>query len=70
MRKFKSNNILEVIKTVEVDGTVFDDKEEICISESFNRSSFVVFNIRGVKYTLNADEVVRAIKNAQNTHGF
>ena len=70
MRQFKSNNIIEVIKTVEVNGDVVNGKEEICISENFNQRSFVVFNIRGVKYTLPANEVIKAINNAQNTHTY
>lgn len=40
------------------------------ISEHWNIKQFVVIEIDGIKHTVIADELKRAIDNAQNAHSF
>lgn len=40
------------------------------VSEHWNRKQLVVIEIDGVKHTVVADELKRAIDNAQNAHSW
>jgi len=69
--RFKSVNSIQIYET---NGTENKGLESIMpkmhVSEHWNRKAFVVVEIDGVKHTVLADELKRAIDNAQNAHSF
>ena len=68
MDRFESMNLIEVYET---NGETEKGlaKPKVKISEHWNRKSFVVIEIDGKNATVLADDLKRAIDNAQNSHG-
>ena len=67
-------NSVNSIQTYETDGTENKGLEskmpKMHISEHWNWKRFVVIEIDDKKHTVVADELKRAIDNAQNAHSF
>jgi len=64
---FESLNSMDVYEINE-DEIVGIEKPKLVVSNHFIRKQFVVIEVAGVKYTVIADELKRAIDNAQNAH--
>ncbi len=69
MGKFKSINLLNVY---EIDGseTEFKDRPEFKISNHWNRKDFVNLEFNGKIITVLAEDLKRAINNAQAAHPY
>ena len=69
--RFESINLIEVYETngIEEKG-LRSDRPKLKVSEHWNIKNFVVLEIEGKKITVIADDLKRAIDNAQNAHGF
>jgi len=69
--RFESINLIEVYETngKEEEGLI-TDRPKVKVSEHWNRKNFVVLEIDGKKITVVADDLKRAIDNAQNAHGY
>jgi len=68
-RRFKSINVIQIYETDGVENGGIESKmPKLQIREHWNRKQFVVIEIDGVKHTVLADELKRAIDNAQNAH--
>ncbi len=69
--RFESINFIEVYET---NGTkekgLKSDRPKVKVSEHWNYKEFVVVEIDDKKVTVLADELKRAIDNAQNAHGY
>lgn len=69
--RFETVNSIEVYET---NGTeekgLRSDRPKLKVSEHWNRREFVVVEIDGKKVTVLADELKRAVDNAQNAHKF
>lgn len=69
--RFKSVNSIQIYETNGTENKGLESKKpKMNISEHWNRKQFVVVEIDGVKHTIVADELKRAIDNAQNAHSF
>ena len=69
--RFKSVNSIQIYETDATGNKALESKmPKMHISEHWNRKDFVVLEIDGVKHTVLADELKRAIDNAQNAHSF
>ena len=69
--RFKSVNSIQIYETNGTENKGLESKmPKMQISEHWNRKAFVVVEIDGVKHTVVADELKRAIDNAQNAHSF
>lgn len=70
MENFESINLIEIY---EKNGTeergLRSEKSKIKITEHWNRKEFVNIEFEGEKLTVLADQLKRAINNAQNAHG-
>ena len=64
--KFKSTNTLRVYEVDKTDTSVSD--LSIYIKEHWNRKDFVVLKINGYEYAVLANQLKKAIDNAQNAH--
>lgn len=69
--RFQSINLIEVFETngVEEKG-LRSDRPKLKVSEHWNRKDFVVLEVDGKSITVVADDLMRAIDNAQNAHGY
>ena len=69
--RFESINLIEIYETngIEEKG-LRSDRPKLKVSEHWNIKNFVVLEIEGKKITVIADDLKRAIDNAQNAHGF
>ena len=67
MSTFKSSNVIEIL---EVNGNELSqlNRLHLTISNHWNRRKFVVLEIDGKEYTVEANQLSRAIDNAQNAH--
>jgi len=69
--RFESTNL---IKVYEINGTeekrLKSDQSKIKVREHWNRKEFVVIEIDDKKMTVLANELKRAINNAQNAHRY
>lgn len=69
--RFKSVNSIQVYETNGTENKGLESNmPKMHISEHWNRKAFVVIEINDVKHTVLADELKRAIDNAQNAHSF
>jgi len=69
--RFKSVNSIQIYETNGAKNQGLESEmPKMHISEHWNRKQFVVVEIDGVKHTVMADELKRAIDNAQNAHSF
>lgn len=70
-KRFSSVNTIRIYETNGLENIgIESEMPKMGISEHWNRKEFVVLEIDGVKYTVLADELKRAIDNAQNAHVF
>jgi|GEM_PF-2062454 len=71
MNRFKSENTLQVYETNGTENKGLESKKpKLKVSEHWNRKEFVVIEVNGEKHTVIANELKRAIDNAQNAHRF
>lgn len=69
--RFKSVNSIRVYETNGTENKGLESQmPKMHVSEHWSRRAFVVIEIDGVKLTVLADELKRAIDNAQNAHSF
>ena len=69
--RFKSVNSIQIYETNGTANKGLESKmPKMNIIEHWNRKQFVVVEIDGVKHTVVADELKRAIDNAQNAHSW
>ena len=69
--RFKSVNSIQIYETNGTENKGLErEKPKMHISEHWNKKALVVVEIDGVKHTVLADELKRAIDNAQNAHSF
>lgn len=69
--RFKSINSIQIYETNGTDNIGLESKmPKLTVSEHWNRRQLVVIEIDGVKHTVIADELKRAIDNAQNAHSY
>lgn len=69
--RFKSVNSIQVYETNGTENKGLEsERPKMHISEHWNMKALVVVEIDGVKHTVLADELKRAIDNAQNAHSF
>ena len=69
--RFKTINLIEVYETNGTEEKALgSDRPKIKVSEHWNKRSFVVLEIDGKKITVVADDLKRAIDNAQNAHKY
>jgi len=69
--RFKSINSIQIYETNGIENNGLESKmPKMNISEHWNRKSLIVIEIDDVKHTVLADELKRAIDNAQNAHSF
>jgi hypothetical protein len=68
-RKIQSINIVEVYEenNQELEG-LRSKKPSIIVREHWSRKDFVVISIGELSYTVCAEDLQKAIKNAQNAH--
>jgi hypothetical protein len=68
---FESINSLDIYET---DGSeekgLSSDRPKVIVKEHWNRREFVVIEVNGKELTVLADELKRAIDNAQNAHKY
>lgn len=70
-RRFESINMIEIYETDGTENKGLKSKmPKMTVSEHWNRKNFVVIEVDGVKHTVVADDLKRAIDNAQNAHGY
>jgi len=71
MNKFETINMVD---TYEVDGTetkgLSSERPKIRITNHWNRKEFVNVEMNGKTYTVLAEQLKRAIDNAQNAHSY
>lgn len=65
----KTINTIEIYEQNGVE-TPIKEKTFLTVSNHWNRKCFVVLELGEVKVTVSADELKRAIANAQNAHNF
>ena len=69
--RFKSINSIQIYETNGTENKGLESKmPKLIVSEHWNRKQLVVIEIDGVKHTVVADELKRAIDNAQNAHSW
>ena len=69
--RFKSVNSIQIYETNGTENKGLESKmPKLHISEHWNRKAFVDIEVDGIKHTVLADELKRAIDNAQNAHSF
>ncbi len=67
--RFETINKIEIYETNGTENKGLKSKmPKLEVSEHWNRREFVVIELDGVKHTVLADELKRAIDNAQNAH--
>ena len=70
-KRFNSVNTIQIYETNGLENIgIESDMPKMCISEHWNRREFVVIEIDGTRHTVLANELQRAIDNAQNAHAF
>lgn len=71
MRTIDSTNVIEVY---EVDGEEIKGlkslKPSVTVTNHWNRKEFVVIVIDNKRVTVVANDLIKAIENAQNAHGY
>jgi len=69
MNRFESINLIEVFEIDEIElFGLKNEKPKIKITEHWNNRRFVNIGIDGKSFTILADELKRAVDNAQNAH--
>lgn len=69
MSNFESINKIQIYETNGIENKELPSKmPKLIVTQHWNRKSFVVIEIEGKQYTVVANELERAIKNAQNAH--
>ena len=69
--RFSSTNSIQIYETNGTENKGLESKmPKLTVSEHWNRKQLVVVEIDGVKHTVVADELKRAIDNAQNAHSW
>jgi len=69
MTRFETVNLIGIYETNGTENKELKSKmPKLIVSEHWNRKQFVVIEIEGVKHTVLADELKRAIDNSQNAH--
>lgn len=69
--RFKSVNSIQIYETNGTENKGLESKRpKMHISEHWSRKQLVVIEIDGIKHTVIANELKRAIDNAQNAHSF
>jgi hypothetical protein len=67
-------NVKNEVEVYEIDGeetkTLKSQKESLIIKNHWNRWAFVVIKYKDTTITVIADDLERAIKNAQNAHKY
>ena len=69
--RFKSINSIQICETNGAENKGLESKmPKLTVSEHWNRKELVVIEIDGVKHTVVANQLIRAINNAQNAHSY
>lgn len=67
--RFETINKIQIHETNGTENKgVRSDMPKLEVSEHWNRREFIVIELDGVRYTVSADQLRRAIDNAQNAH--
>jgi len=68
--RFSSVNSIEIYETNGIENKGLEsDMPKLIVKEHWARQDFVVIEVDGVRHTVIANELKRAINNAQNAHG-
>lgn len=70
-KRFSSVNTIQIYETNGMENIgIESEMPKMRISEHWNRKELVVIEIDGTRHTVLANELQRAIDNAQNAHAF
>lgn len=66
----KTNSVINIYEVNGEDVSGGDDAPKLEVKSHWNRRNLVVLSFGGKEITVPADELLRAIRNAENAHRF
>ena len=69
--RFETSNKIEIFETNGSENQgLRSDRPKIDVMEHWNRREFVRLKIKDETYTVSAQDLIKAVENAQNAHTF